>query len=140
MGIKKIWLGWMGLACACLLLVTGCAKTSTLEAATRMMDAFFQAVKNNDFDQAGSFFIDSATQSRQQWLDQLREYQGKLGDLQSYALQNKIINTVYSGTRYTLTYKVKYTRHDAVATFIVFEGVSGEGAHIEVMRVQSAGL
>lgn len=140
MSINKILWGWMGLSWVCLLLISGCSKTSTVESAMHTMDAFFQAVKSQNFEQAGGFFLDSATQSRQQWVDQLQEYQDKLGDLQSYTLQNKIINTVYSGTRYTLTYKVKYSKHDAVETFILFEGVSEADTHIEVMRVQSAGL
>lgn len=139
MTIKKIWLGGTGIMYVCLLLMSGCTKTSTLEAALHTMDAFFQAIKSHNFDQAGTYFIDSATQSRQQWVDQLQEYQTKLGDLQSYTLQNKIINTVYSGTRYTLTYKVKYSKQDTVETFILFEGVSDPDVHIEVMRVQPAG-
>src|SRR3569833_1675525 len=104
------------------------------------MDGFFYVVKSQNFEQAGGFFLGGATQSRQQWEDQLRDYQDKLGNLQSYTLQNKIFNTVYSGTRYTLTYKVIYSTHDAVETIILFEGVSEADTHIEVMRVQSAGL
>lgn len=123
------------------LTLAGCGKQGSVESATSMVDSFFQAVKNKDFERASGFFMDSATRPRQEWLDELKEAHDKLGELQSYSLQNKIVNTVYSGMRYTLSYKVKYSKYDATMNLIIFEGVSGDSIpQIEVMQVHSAGL
>lgn len=128
-------------AAAGLALLAGCAKQSTLSAATQTVDAFYQAIKAQDFEAASGYFMDSAAQPRQLWQDQLRDQHEQLGDLQAYTLQNKIINTVFSGTRYTLTYKVDYSKHDAVETLILFEGVERDApVVIEAMSVKSPGL
>lgn len=105
-----------------------------------MVDAFFSAIKTQDFETASAFFIESATRPREEWLNQLREYHEELGELQDYALQSKVINTVYSGARYTLMYRVKFSKRDANINLIVFEGVSSDAApQIEVMQVHPVG-
>jgi len=122
-----------------MLCLAGCAQESSVQEATQTADGFFQAVKSRDFDKAGEFFVDSPTQPRQLWVDQLRENNARLGDLESYALVSKLVNTVYSGARYTLKYKVKYSKHEAFETLILFGGVSGNPVQIEIMQVHSDG-
>lgn len=138
MRIKMIISCW--LAAALCLMLASCSKQSTLESTTHMVDAFFSAIKTQDFETASAFFIENATRPREEWLNQLREYHEELGELQDYALQSKVINTVYSGARYTLMYRAKFLKRDADINLIVFEGVSSDAApQIEVMQVHPVG-
>ena len=89
---------------------------------------------------SGPIYFVTNIKSHDQWLQQLETYHGKLGDFQSGKLTNSMVNTVFSGRRYILTYAVKYANFRATETLILFEPVSGESLLIENINVMSRGL
>lgn len=119
---------------------------NTLSMAEQQADKFFQAVKNKDFEQAAAYFQDTPNDPRGRWLAELRENNSKLGELESYKLVDKEVDTVYSGTRYILVYRIQYSKHPARQTLILFHGVStfdggtDKGMEIQGMVVKSSGL
>ncbi len=128
-------------ACPCLLLLglllLGCSDPgNTVGMAEQVADAYYQAIKNKDFEGASTLFMDTSAMPRAQWLDQIREYHGKLGDLESHELVSTVASTVYSGTRYTLQYKTKYSKFPASETLILFDGVSTFGDSPNVLQVE----
>lgn len=146
MRIKDIVSYRAGAVLLCALLV-GCSDPGdTVNMAEQVADGYYQALKNKDFEKAAGFFMDTRAQPRAQWLDELRAYNSKLGELQSYELVDKVVNTVYSGTRYTLRYKTKYSKFPAYETLILFEGVSSFGGsngnvlRLEGLIIRSKGL
>ena len=147
MQIKDILNYRVGVALLCALLL-GCSDPGdTVDQAQQVADGYYQALKNKDFEKAAGYFMNTKAEPRAQWLEELRGYRSKLGDLQSYKFVNKEVNTVYSGTRYTLRYKATYTKFPAYETLILFDGVSsfveGGGANhmqIESLIIRSKGL
>jgi len=146
MRIKDIGIYPAVAALLCAVLV-GCGDPGdTVNMAEQVAGSYYQALKNKDFEKAAGFFKDTNSKPRAQWHDQLQEYNSKLGELQSYQLVDKVVNTVYSGTLYTLRYKTKYSKFSATETLILFEGVSGFGGgngnvmQLESLIIQSKGL
>ena len=124
-------------ALLCLLLV-GCSDPgNTVDMAQQVADGYYQALKNKDFEKAAGYFMNTKAEPRAQWLDELRDYHSKLGDLQSFELVGKVVNTVYSGTRYTLHYKTQYSKFPATETLILFDGVSSFGGNANVVQLES---
>ena len=123
------------LFCAMLL---GCSDPgNTTGMAEHMADEYYQAVKNKDFDKAAGMFLDSPGEPRAKWLEQLRDYNAKLGDLQDYKLIDKEVDTVYSGSRYIFRYVTTYSKSSATETLVLFDGVSNYGgANGNVMQIQ----
>lgn len=111
----------------CALLVSCSDPGNTLKMANQVADNFYQAVKSQDFEKAAGYFQDSPNDPRGRWLAELRQNNSKLGDLQSYRLVDKEVDTVYSGTRYILVYQTKYSKQTARETLILFDGVSTFG-------------
>jgi len=132
------------LLCSMLL---GCSDPgNTTGMAEHMADEYYQAVKNKDFDKAAGLFLDSPGAPRAKWLEQLRDYNAKLGDLQDYKLIDKEVDTVYSGSRYVFRYITTYAKSPATETLILFDGVSNyaEGSankmQIQGVVVKAKGL
>ena len=132
------------LLCSMLL---GCSDPgNTTGMAEHMADEYYQAVKNKDFDKAAGLFLDSPGEPRAKWLEQLRDYNSKLGDLQDYKLIDKEVDTVYSGSRYIFRYVTTYSKSPATETLILFDGVSNyaEGSankmQIQGVVVKAKGL
>jgi major membrane immunogen (membrane-anchored lipoprotein) len=146
MRIKDIVSYRAGVALLCALLM-GCSDPGdTVDRAQQVADGYYQALKNKDFEKAAGYFMNTKVEPRSQWLEQLRDYNNKLGDLQSHELIDKVVSTVYSGTRYTLRYKTKYSKFPANETLILFDGVStfgggnGNVLQIESLIIRSKGL
>ena len=123
----------------------GCSEPpNTSGMAEQVADNYYQSLKNKDFDKAAAEFADTPGEPRAKWRDQLRDYNSKLGDLQSYQFLGKEVDTVFTGTRYILRYKTQYSKFPATEMLIVFEGVSsygGEnGMQIQGVIVKSKGL
>lgn len=132
-------------------LLTGCSDPgatvgATVNKAEQVAASYYQALKNKDFAKAAGYFKDTSGKPRAAWRDQLQEYDSKLGELQSYKLVDKEVNTVHSGTLYTLRYNTQYSKFPALETLVLFEGVSGLGGgdgnavQLESLIVQSKGL
>ncbi|MEJ2553165.1 MAG: hypothetical protein P8164_13595 [Gammaproteobacteria bacterium] len=119
---------------------------NTLGKANQIADNFFKAVKSQDFEKAASYFEDTPHDPRGKWLAELRQNNSKLGNLESYRMVDKEVDTVYSGTRYIFVYKTKYAKYPARETLILFDGVSTFGGGkansmaIQGMVVKSPGL
>jgi len=144
MRIKDLACYRAGAALLCAMLL-GCSEPgNTVDGAEQLADNYYQALKNKDFDKAAAEFADTPGEPRAAWLDRLREYNSKLGDLQSYQFIDKEVDTVFTGTRYILRYKTQYSKFPATEMLIVFEGVSsyqGEnGMQIQGVVVKSKGL
>jgi hypothetical protein len=92
--------------------------------AEHQAEQFFQAVKGKEFDKAAAYFQDTPSDPRGRWAAELRENNNNLGDLESYRLVDKEVDTVYSGTRYILVYYAKYAKKPMRETLILFNGVS----------------
>ena len=144
MHIKQVVRLWAGILMVGGSLVACSDPGNTLGKAEQLADNFFQAVKNKDFEQAAAYFQDSPSDPRGRWLAELRENNAKLGDLESYKLVDKEVDTVYSGTRYILVYYAKYANLSARETLILFNGVStfsgddNKGMQIQGMVVKPA--
>ena len=123
----------------CLLLAACSDPGNSTQMAWQIGDGYYQALKNKDFNKAVGYFMDTQAAPRAQWLDELHAYHDQLGDLQSYErVGQPIVNTVYSGTRYTLHYKTKYAKAAAHETLILFDGVSTfGGGNANVLRIES---
>jgi hypothetical protein len=127
--------------------LVGCSDPgNSLSMAEQLADNFYQAVQSQDFEKAATYFQDSPSDPRGRWLAELRQYNTKLGTLQSYKLVDKEVDTVYSGTRYIFVYQTKYSKYPARETLILFDGVSTFGGgtqnamEIQGMVVKSQGL
>ena len=127
----------LGAALFCAMLL-GCSDPgNTTSVAEHLADEYYQAVKDKDFDKAAGLFLDSPGEPRGKWLEELRDYNAKLGDLQSYKMVGKEVDTVFTGTRYIFRYITTYTKTSAVETLILFDGVSSfGGANGSVMQIQ----
>jgi len=144
MRIKDIVSCRAGAALLCVVLL-GCSNSAndTMNMAEQVADGYYQALKNKDFEKAAGYFMDTRAEPRAYWLDEIRGNSDKLGELKSYKLVNKQVNTVYSGSRYTLRFNNHYDKGITYETLILFDGVatfgenSGEnGPQIEAMRVR----
>lgn len=138
MRIKNI-AGQLALLVLCLT-TTACSDPgNSVKQADAVADSYYQALKNKNFDKAASLFMDTKAAPRAQWLDEIRSNHDKLGDLQSFqAVGQPIVNTVYSGTRYTLHYKTQYANATAHETLILFDGVSTfSGGNGNVLLIES---
>lgn len=122
--------------------LVACSNPGTVGMAEHQAEQFFQAVKGKEFDKAATYFQDTPNDPRGRWAAQLRENYSNLGDLESYRLVDKEVDTVYSGTRYILVYVAKYTKKPMRETLILFDGVStfsgktGKGIQLQGMVVK----
>ena len=124
MQIQRIKVVRMAVPLLCALLMSCSNPNNTLPMAKQVADDFYQAVKNKDFKKAAGYFQDSPNDPRGRWLAELNQNEKTLGDLESYKLVDKEVDTVYSGTRYILVYRTKYAKREARETLIAFIGVS----------------
>lgn len=130
--------GYRVVACVLCAWLAGCSDPgNSMTVARQVTDNFFQAVKTKDFEKAASYFQDSPSDPRGRWLAELRENNGKLGDLEAYRLVDKEVDTVYSGTRYIFVFQTRYTKAAAQETLILFDGVSTfGGGNKNTMEIQ----
>ena len=137
MRIRNI-VGYRVVTCVLCVWLAGCSNPgNSMTVARQVADNFFQAVKSKDFEKAASYFQDSPSDPRGRWLAELREYNGKLGDLEAYKLVDKEVDTVYSGTRYIFVFQTRYTKSAAQETLILFDGVSTfGGGNKNTMEIQ----
>ncbi len=126
---------------ACVLALAGCQiGPPSSGAAERVASEYYQAIKAQDLAGAVMFYQDTNVQPREQWLQQLEDQREKLGDLQSYELVETTVNTVFSGVRYILRYKTRYTQATATETLIMFESVSDSKMVIQGLTLRSRAL
>ncbi len=108
----------------------GCSEESTGMAPDELGRKFYDAIINEDFQTAASFYggnepVDARVQ-------ELKEQRDSLGDLKSYKLEDTIVNTIFSGKRYIFTYRLQYAHADVREMLIMFKSVRAGPLHIEV--------
>lgn len=95
----------------------------------QLASQFYDAIIHKDFKKAVSYY--GGERPAEAHIQELQELEGKLGDLQSYKLQDSEVNTVFSGTRYILTYRLQYANAKITELLILFQSVRGGPLHIE---------
>jgi hypothetical protein len=114
-----------------LLIVSFQACLGTKEEAEEVVSALYSSIQEKDYESALDYysrkFFDVT--SEDEWLPMLAKIGEKLGDLVSYELTGWHVNMRYGtnpGTYATLTYRTKYSKHDAVETIsLEKKGLSG---------------
>ena len=120
---KKVW---MILA---IITLMGCSSETPGIPPDQLASEFYNAIINRDFKTAVSLY--GGERPAEAHIQELQELESKLGDLQSYKLQDAETNTIYSGTRYILTYRLQYAKTALTENLIMFQSVRGEPLHIE---------
>ena len=136
--------------CRALLLVAvslaGCGDGDKEARARAAAEGYLQAVKEKDPDKAMAFFAKAYFETRSQagLKADLRLITTRLGALQSYSLKNWTSRTDFvppdSGTHVTLRYEVKYAKHTATETFVVYKSFARGEYKIIGHTIVSKGL
>jgi len=109
--------------------LAGCGAKSPGIPPDQLASRFYDAIINRDFNAAVSLY--GGSRPTEANIQELQELQAKLGDLQSYELQDTIVNTIFSGTRYIYTYRLQYANTAVTEMLIMFENIQGEPLYIE---------
>ena len=117
----------LGVLLLVLLALSGCAAGDKEARARAAAEGYLQAVKDKDPDRAMTFFARTyfETRSSAGWKADLRLITTRLGALQAYSLKDWTWRSDFvppdSGTHVTLEYEVKYAKHTATETFVVYK-------------------
>ena len=109
--------------------LAGCDTETPSIPPDQLASEFYNAIINKDFKTAVSLY--GGDRPVEAHIQELQDLESKLGDLQSYKLQDTEVNTVFSGTRYILTYRLQYAKMALTENLIMFQSVRGEPLHIE---------
>ena len=129
-----------------LLTLAGCGAGDREARARAAAEGYLQALKDKDPDRAMTFFARTyfETRSAAGWKADLRLITGRLGGVQAYSLKTWTWRTDFvppdSGTHVTLEYDVKYARHPAVETFVVYKPFARGEYKIVGHKIASRGL
>ncbi len=117
--------------------LVGCDEKPVGPSAEEVGTRFYEALKRGDFAAAAALYVDKMP--REQIIAELKENRSQLGDLQQYNLKDVVTNTVFSGRRYILKYKTRYTNQHATEGLILFQPVSDNVIRIEAHNVRTRG-
>ena len=109
--------------------LAGCDTETPSIPPDQLASEFYNAIINKDFKTAVSLY--GGDRPVEAHIQELQELQDKLGDLQSYKLQDSETNTIFSGIRYILTYRLQYANTALTENLIMFQSVRGGPLHIE---------
>lgn len=129
-----------------LLALAGCGAGDKEARARAAAEGYLQAVKDKDPDRAMTFFARTYFETRGAagWKADLRLITTRLGALQTYSLKNWTWRTNFvppdSGTHVTLEYEVKYAKHTATETFVVYKPVARGEYRIVGHKIASKGF
>ena len=129
-----------------LLALAGCGAGDREARARSAAEGYLQAVKDKNPDRAMTFFARTffETRSPAGWKADLRLITTRLGALQTYSLKNWTWRTDFippdSGTHVTLEYDVKYAKHTATETFVVYKPLARGEYRIVGHKIASKGL
>ena len=110
-----------------LLALAGCGAGDKEARARAAAEGYLQAVKDKDPDRAMTFFSRTYFETRNPagWKADLRLITMRLGALEAYSLKSWAWRTDFvppdSGSHVTLEYDVKYAKHTATETFVVYK-------------------
>ncbi|MEK6665390.1 MAG: hypothetical protein AABZ20_03075 [candidate division NC10 bacterium] len=129
-----------------LLTLAGCGAGDKEARARAAAEGYLQALKDKDPDRAMTFFARTyfETRSPAGWKADLRLITARLGALQAYSLKNWNWRTNFvppdSGTHVTLEYEVKYAKHPATETFVVYKPLARREYRIVGHKIASKGF
>jgi hypothetical protein len=106
------------------------------------MESYFETIKRRDFQGALKFYSEKFFEviSPEAWLSALKDINSKLGNLQSYTLLSWNITKNLQGTSYKIKYKVKYAKHIAEETFILYRPIGSKQIKIQAHHIKPSGL
>lgn len=128
------------------LTLAGCAAGDKEARARAAVEGYLQAVKDTDADKAMTFFARRyfETRSAAGWKADIRLITTRLGALRSYSLKGWSWRTDFvppdNGTHVTLRYEVRYAKHTAAETFVVFKPFARGEYQIVAHAITSKGL
>jgi hypothetical protein len=128
------------------LTLPGCGAGDKETRARAAVEGYLQAVQDKDPDHALTFFARTyfETRSVAGWKADLRLITLRLGTLQGYSLKTWSWRTNFvppdSGTHVTLEYEVKYAKHPATETFVVYKPLARGEYKIVDHKIASRGL
>lgn len=129
-----------------LLTLAGCGAGDKEARARAAAEGYLQALKDKDPDRAMTFFARTyfETRSSAGWKADLRLITARLGALHAYSLKNWNWRTDFvppdSGTHVTLEYEVKYAKHTATETFVVYQPFARREYRIIGHKIASKGF
>jgi hypothetical protein len=129
-----------------IIFITGCGVNKA--DAEKVASGYFEAIKNNDFETAVTFYSSRFLEksSQEESLQALKSMKRKFGDLQSYKLNEWKINTVAgigtgeNGTYYNFRYVLTYTIETANVDLTLFKAASGGEIKINGYNINSSAL
>lgn len=139
------WLGWRILPLV-LLTAVGCWAADKEARARAVAEGYLEAAKDKDPAKAMVFFANAYLESRSPagWKSDFRLITSRLGRLRSFSLKTATWRTNLvppdSGTYVTLEYEVKYAKHTATETFVVFKPFARREYKIVGHTIASEGL
>ncbi len=128
------------------LAAAGCGAGDREARARAVAEGYLEAVKNRDEDRALTFFSKRYFETRGAagWKADIRLITTRLGALKSYSRKNWSWRTGFvppdNGTYVTLRYEVRYARHTAAETFVVFKPFARGEYRIVDHTIVSEGL
>ena len=138
---KNIYLFTLGIFIASFF---GCASPQkNIELAKPVIDSYFTALKQKDFDKALSFYSPQffKTTPRKEWKSALKKIISKLGTLQSYELVYSHSQPYYgTSVLILLDYKVKYSKYTSKESFSLVKSLGSNKIKILNHIVSSAGF
>jgi hypothetical protein len=131
------------LACgvALLSLVAACQPTApSTDGPEAIIKRYYEAQQRGDLDAVIELFLSTQAQPREVWRARLAEYKDKLGVPQSFEIRDTMVNTVYSGQRFTVRVVATYPTGPATETLVLFQDVAGNPAQIEALSISAKAL
>lgn len=122
-------------------LVAGCAPPqgpTGKQIAIKKADAILDAIKAQDFKRAASLYSTQFYKitTPASWQAHLEKIHEKYGDLKGYRLEKVIVNSVYSGARFSLKFRTNYAKRDAVETMVFFRPINGDKIEIATHEME----
>ena len=115
--------------------LSACSEEPVGPTAEEVGQQFYEAVQRGDFAAAADLYIEEIP--RQEIIAELERNREELGDLEDFRLKDTVVNTVFSGRRYILKYKTRYSKKHATEGLILFQPVSDRIVRIEMHNVRT---
>ncbi len=125
--------------------ITGCSLVEDKSVAENVVKNYFELIKDKNFEKTLTLYSKQFFEKtkKEDWLQILKNINGKLGDLQKYELIrwniNKRVGTG-SGTYFSLQYQVTYSKYPANESFTIFKKRRGSELRIVGHFINSQGL
>ncbi|MDX1251942.1 MAG: hypothetical protein IDH49_06775 [Gammaproteobacteria bacterium] len=113
--------------------LTACTDPPKTVQPGKLDQQFYELVKAKDFDQAAMLF--SNEKSPGEWAAYMKENNALLGDLRSYEVKDRVVNTILTGQVYITRYKTKYANGEANEVVTIKDEINNGGIQIVMYKV-----